>query len=862
MKTKHQMADIALTTLRLSSHVASSQADPINLPFPAGRDFSNRHQNLNDPILDQCLAHANDTGTLARPNFPIKEPDMNIKSKDMKSSSHSGKNRLRQFIRLALAGSVLTSGMASAVLLDHGPNDPTLTWPQWYRDTNGTALGLCKSQVASPNGAAGSMCFPPAPDPAGFVGNLGPEMFYSMVGFKNTATGSDFRYRYVAGVEASYLPLGVPIHGTETVFARVRIALNFNSSAKNGTYRVIHPYGVETFENVQATNNSNLFGANAAVFFTADVPLAATMNFDLALGGAIGPFVEWDVLQAGESLTVGGTTFLGDPNVPHTFTGSPFGTNFIRIEGPAGSNLDGAGHDFIEDHFGTVLGQVWGAPIAQALNIDAAYLSRSAANTGVNSIDVWATSAPNQKLLLTDSTPGGVMPSLQMLADGVIPGKYYGHIEYPVTQQVPSSVVVTNVTSNPIVSKSAVLTDGVEISTAVFDTKTGDIAVVAHSTNQFVQPSLAIEGVPDVPSAVKPSALTAAQCAQVTQLLPAITTFEPGDVCFFYTLPAAIQPPESISVLSTEFGTHADHLVSIVGNPQNQPGALSASDFIGVNGFSVATSAPTPLSNASGTLPLDALIIAQPTNGNIALAGGTWTFTPTAGALPGPDSFKYVRQSANNAPVSNVAAGELTLLFQSQAPTANLDQFAALSANPQVTTALKVLSNDKAATTNPADQLDPASVTIVTLPTRGSTALNADGTIGYKATSGGGDSFTYTVKNSTGQVSNTATVQLTNFTGPESVSVGKVNYTISQNKWVVVGSTNWFGPNLTQMTATCWTGTGAAPTAGTLIGSAPIDTTGKFQLAPVGNTPVGVNNQQVTCQTSSGKTGVGTTVAK
>lgn len=780
---------------------------------------------------------------------------MNIKSEKVKPRSDSDKKKLRRFIRLALASSVLTSGMAAAALLDHGPSDPQLTWPQWYRDTNGLALGLCKSQVTSPNGAAGPMCFPPAPDPDGFAGNIGPEMFYNMVGFKNINTGSDFKYRYVAGLEASYLPLGVPVHGTETVFARVRIGMNFNDPLKNGTYTVTHPFGVEVFNNVKATNTSNVFGSGTAVFFTADIPLGPEMNFDLALGGALGPFIEWDVLQAGESLTVGGTSFVGDPNVAHTFTGSPYGTNFFRIDGPPGSNLDGQGHDFIQDNFANVLGQIWGSPIAQNLSIDSAYKSRSAV-PGTNSIDVWATSGPNQKLILT----GTGMPSLQLLPDGVVPGKYHGHIEYPSSQPVPASVSVTNVSSNPIVSKSAALIDGVEISMATFNTNTGDITVVAHSSDQVAQPELVVQGIPGVPSApgVVPAVspiMTAAQCPQ------GVGT-GPGEACFVHQLPAGIEPPESISVFSADLGAHSDHLVTIIGNPDNvlNPPPPVASDFIGANGFTVASSGSTNLINAAGnSLPADALIIRQPLNGNIV--GGT--FTPIAGAVAGPDNFQYVRQSANNAPVSNVATGELTMAFQSAAPTANLDQFAAQTTFNRN---LNVLGNDKAATANPADQINPASVVIVTSPNRGTAVLNTNGTIGYTATSGGSDSLTYKVSNTANpaQTSNTATVQLTNFTGPESNSVGKVNYTISQAKWVIVGSTNWFGANLTQSAATCWMGDATtAPTASTLIGSAPIDTTGKYQVTVQGGTaPVGTNNQKVTCQTSYGGKGVNSTVTK
>lgn len=766
---------------------------------------------------------------------------------------HAGGNRFLKFLQFATVLLSTSSATSFAVLLDHGPSDPQLTWPQWYRDTNGLALGLCKSQELSPNAAAGNapMCFPPAPDPLGFAGNFGPEMFYNMVEFREKNTGSDFRFRYVAGLEASYLPVGLPVHGTELVFARVRIALNFNTTAKNGTYVVTHPFGVEVFNNVKATNNQNLFGANAAVFFTSDVPLGPEMNFDGALGGALGPFIGWDVLEPGESLTVNGTTFLGDPNYAHTFTGSPYGTNYIRIQGPSGSNLDGLGNDFIQVNVANVLGQVWGAPIAQPLAINDAYKSRSAGAGGVNSIDVWASSSPNQKLILT----GTGMPSLQLFPDGVVPGKYHGHIEYPSSQAVPASVMVTNVDSNPVVSQAAALKDGVEISTASFNTNTGDITVVAASSDKVGLPTLVVQGIPGIDPAAS-TVMTAPQCLQT-----GLTT-KPDDVCYVYKLPAGIEPPESISVASSDLGAHAEILLAIVGNPQNKPNPPVASDFIGANGFTVSTNGSSALVNTAGnSLPTDALIVRPPTTGNIALIGGAWTYTAATGAVAGTDNFQFVRQDPITLAVSNVAVGNLTLEFQSAAPTANLDQFAALANNLNVVS-LRVLGNDKPATANPADQLNPASVVIVTQPTRGTATVNtADGTISYKGTTGGGDSLTYQVSNNAGQVSNVATVQLTNFTGAESVNAGKVNYTISQAKWVIVGGTNWFGPNLTQTTATCWNSTDPAPTASTLIGSALIDTTGKFQLALLGG-PVGVNNQRITCQTSNGGKGVGTTSAK
>jgi hypothetical protein len=765
---------------------------------------------------------------------------------------HLNKITLRHAIQMALAGSMLVSGMASAVLLDHGPSDAVITFPQWYRDTEGLALGLCRSTT--------DFCFPLAANPAGFPGNIGDEAFYSLVEFKNTATGSDFQYRYLGALEASYLPGPNPKHGDETVFARIRITFNFNDVNKSGTYTITHPFGVHTFENVQATTKTNLIGSQAANFFTVDVPLGT--GFDGALEGPLGPFIKWDTDLP---LVSGAEEFVGDPTIPHTFTGSPFGTNFIRVQGPVGSNLDGLGNDFIEESLGSVLGQKWTAPIAQALKVDGAYKVRK---SGINGVDVWATSTPNQRLIVT----GEGMPSLQLFPSGTVAGKYHGHIEYPSTQAVPPQITVTNLSSNPVNSVSTGLEDGVEISQASFDTATRQILVVAHSSDEVTNPALVVEGltgaiptVPVIPVAATP-AMTQAQCPS--------TLANPVNVCFSGSLPDTIEPPESISVLSTEAGFHADHLLSINGAPQN-PANPPVATNITAPGFTVSTGGVTELTGTFGALPTDALIIQQPANGTIALVNSIWTFTPNATAAVGTDSFKFVLQAANNAPVSNVATGNLTLLFNPTAPTAVADQFAATYAGTTAaailakTKTVSILGNDKPASTNPQDAINPASLTIVTQPTKGNLTLLANGQIKYvtktaTATSIGADFFTYTVNNSSTPplTSNPARVDITNFSAAEVVRVTSARYTIASGKWVVVGTTSWFGANLTQTNATCWTGTAATPTIATLIGTVPVDNTGNFQLASVGTAPAGINNGALRCKTSNGGLAAGVTVAR
>jgi len=778
---------------------------------------------------------------------------INMKNKqthvvDSSDITSLGKNFLRTSIQVVLAGSMLASGMASAVLLDHGPSDSVITFPQWYRDTEGLALGLCRSTSA--------FCFPLDVNPAGFPGNIGDEAFYSLVEFKNTNTGSDFQYRYLGALEASYLPGPTPKHGDETVFARIRITFNFNDANKNGTYTVTHPFGIHTFENVQATAKTNLIGSQAANFFTVDVPLGN--GFDGALAGPVGPFIKWDTDLP---LVSGAEEFVGDPTVPHSFTGSPFGTNFIRIQGPVGSNLDGLGNDFIEESLGSVLGQKWTAPIAQALKVDAAYKVRKA---GINGVDVWATSTPDQRLIVT----GEGMPSLQLFPSGTVAGKYHGHIEYPSTQAVPPQITVTNLSSNPVNSVSTGLEDGVEISQASFDTATRQILVVAHSSDEVTNPALVVEGltgaiptVPVVPPAVA-TAMTQTQCPS--------TLANPVNVCFSGSLPDTIEPPESIAVFSTESGFHADHLLSINGAPQNPANPPVAKNIAG-SGFIVSTGGATALTGTLGALPLDAMIIKQPENGVLALVNGVWTFTPNATAAVGTDSFKFVIQAANNAPVSNVATGNLTLLFNPTAPTAFADQFAATYAGTAAakTKTMTILGNDKPASVNALDVINPASLTIVTPPTKGNLVQLASGQITYvtktaTAASGGADFFEYKVNNSStpALTSNTARVDVTNFSAAEAVRVTNARYTIASRKWVINGTTSWFGANLTQTNATCWTGTAATPTIATLIGTVPVDNTGSFQLAPVGTATVGINNASLRCQTSNGGLAAGVTVAK
>ncbi|MFL5271959.1 MAG: Ig-like domain-containing protein [Anaeromyxobacteraceae bacterium] len=716
------------------------------------------------------------------------------------------RNALALFAAIAAA---LAPAPAAAALLDRGPADPLLLFPRWYRDLNGTAVGLCKSQVASPNPAAGvgPMCFALAPDPAGFPGNLGPELFYNdltvAIGTGAAAGGtSTFALRYVAALEATYLPGPTPAHRQEAVFARVRIVMNVQVP---GTYTVTHPFGSEVFPDVQAT------GAHA-VFFTVDVPLGPAGDFAAALSGPIGPFIQWDVVRPGESLTVGAEQFLGDPNYLHTFTGSPFGTNYVRVDGPPGSNLDGAGNDFAVQTLGTVLGQRWTAPIPTAFAIEKAAYARSAT---ASSVDVWASSAPGQKLVLT----GAAMPSLQLAE--TTPGHYYGHVEYPSAASPPASVTVTDLTSLPVAGRSARLADHVEGS-ATYASASGAIDVVA-TTSDATAPALAV---------AEPfgGAMT-----------PGPT---PGTATFHAVLPVGAEPPHTVHVRSAAGGSAALDVLVTAGAPMNGAGLPVATSDLGVAVSGAGPTAIPVLANDAYAGAPTLLVLSQPATGSVvAAADGSAIYTPDPGAN-GPDAFTYAIEDALG--ISNVATVTFTVPFIARAPTAVADGFAMLQGT---TRALPVLANDVA---GPGTSIDAASVQAIPGAT-GVAAASADGTVAFTAPPARGVlRFGYTVANTAGVRSAPATVTVVAFAAPEVVTLRRAFYTASKGKWNVDGFTSWASPALAQLTVRCWLGSAAAPDAATLIGTAPIEATGSFTVVPPAPGPRPAPGQTVTCQTSSG----------
>jgi len=150
--------------------------------------------------------------------------------------------------------------------------------------------------------------------------------------------------------------------------------------------------------------------------------------------------------------------------------------------------------------------------------------------------------------------------------------------------------------------------------------------------------------------------------------------------------------------------------------------------------------------------PLTYNVIAPPGNGTLTGTPPNVTYTPASNYF-GPDSFTF---KANDGLVdSNVATVSITINPVNDPPMA-VDDNASTTQNTPVT--INVVANDF----DVDGTVNPATV-IVTNPTRGGTVVNhLNGTVTFtpKRNFRGTDTFTYTVRDNIGALSNTATVRV------------------------------------------------------------------------------------------------------
>jgi hypothetical protein len=369
----------------------------------------------------------------------------------------------KRFIRtlivfwLLLVGTVATS---QAVLnaVDPGPYAiETGFFPLWYQDTHGRGLELCLSTAVGSNGPmclllANPGIFDPTL-PIAFPENFPDEAFWFTADGAVTAAGVDLRY--VAALEAAF-GSGVPAANDQISFARIRF---FADVPVPGTYTITHPYGVDVFEVTEVTDGRE-------IQFTRDIGIAAPGTFTGALAGDIGPFL----VAATGIITVGTETFIGDPNIEQAVTGSPFGTNFLRVQGP--------GIDVRSDQF-LVSGKIYPVALPSPLLVERTTYARTALQSQV---DVFARSAPTAAL---EFTP----PTTLMGGDAV--GRFFGQALVD-PEAIPPTVDVTadNTPTNntPVTKTGLAVSDVVSITRVEYGA--GVLTIEASSSDETGLPTL------------------------------------------------------------------------------------------------------------------------------------------------------------------------------------------------------------------------------------------------------------------------------------------------------------------------------------------------------------------------------------
>ena len=651
------------------------------------------------------------------------------------------KNKNWLFLIIALVALLGFGQTAQAGLTAVGPIDPANGFPAWYQDANKLALGPCHSTTPSPAAAGFFMCvllgdagYNPLL-PIAFPINYPVESFY-WIADADTKTAPFGTYVKSArfALESSFAGLPpVVANGEQSVFARIRIRID---PPVAGTYTITHPFGVNVFPNAPA--------GPKGINFTQDVPLGVPLDFTGALNGGIGPFLRWDT---GYPIIIGGERFIGDPNVAHTVTGSPFGAlrNKVRIDGPGNVFLNPITQtlqSFIETDLFLVAGSIFNGTLPTPLTVTRASYSRSNAVPSVGQVDVFATSSPTASLTVNAGAP---IPTWPMTGDGT--GKFFAHIPIADATTLPATLSVTadDSVANPgyfNTTISANLQDLVTIAQADYNALAGQLTVTANSSDLLVPvPVLTLAGFG--PLSASPFATTA--------------------------------PPASITVTSAKGGSDAQNITVLAPAGSAAPVARNDSARTLPNTPVIINVVANDLALAPNTLPVAPVlaVISPPAAGQGTAAptlplDGTITYTP--GAFVGTTTFTYtVQDSAAN--TSNAATVTVTV---AAAPVAVTDT---ASTNQNTLVAINILAND---TTAAGLFLNPASV-IPTAPAHGTISVNpSTGVVTYTPTAGysGADSFTYTVKDNLGVISNIATVNITVITlgptaNPDTASTGQ-----------------------------------------------------------------------------------------
>ncbi|VVM90490.1 hypothetical protein PS862_03213 [Pseudomonas fluorescens] len=386
----------------------------------------------------------------------------------------------------ALVVSALAQGVAQAALyaVDPGPYLPANgSFAAWYQDTHGRTLDLCLSKAVSSRapgapGAPSYMCsLLPTPgvfddaQPIVFPTNFPDEAFWFTADAQIVDAARGIDLSFGTAIEAAFAA-EEPVEGDQLSFARVRIRIDVPTA---GTYVVTHPYGVDVF-------NVDVPGRRA-INMTRDIGIGSPKTYDGALRGDVGPFLRSVNGPYTETnpLTGAAEQFIGDPNLEEAITGSPFNTNFVRIEGPNGLDL----RTTLFSISGKLSTVVRPTPM---ITQRSTYSRKAGASAPIAQQDVFVMAPPPPATAAVTSSS----PVLNM-SEATTTGNWYA--QSAVNPTLPSIVQVTAdnhvaiPTSTPT-TLSMALTDLVVIQRAEYSLSSGQLTLVASTSDETSPPVL------------------------------------------------------------------------------------------------------------------------------------------------------------------------------------------------------------------------------------------------------------------------------------------------------------------------------------------------------------------------------------
>ncbi len=227
------------------------------------------------------------------------------------------------------------------------------------------------------------------------------------------------------------------------------------------------------------------------------------------------------------------------------------------------------------------------------------------------------------------------------------------------------------------------------------------------------------------------------------------------DGTFSYTHNGSATSTDSFDYKSNDGEDGNTVTVSIVINASNAPPVADDDAATVDEGATIAIDVSDGDVDPDGSLNLNSVtIISGPTNGTVSVTGNGMVQYTHDGSETISDSFTYTIEDDMGA-VSNVATVSITVNPINDPPIADNDSETTEFGE---SVSINILDGD----IDVDGFLDPASVTIITQPTRGLAAVNSNGTVTYTHDGfmEGNDEFTYTVNDNDGATSNIATVTI------------------------------------------------------------------------------------------------------